>query len=224
MILIVEDQIELQRSIAKGLRLSGYEVDVCGDGNIALDMMIDNPYQLVILDLNLPGLGGLEIQKEIRNDNKELKILILSARAGVEDKVKGLNLGANDYLAKPFDFIELEARVNNLIRQKYVYQDSVLLFKDYQLNTQQRSLTYQGKEISLTRKELAIFEYLLQNINRVITPQELLDNTWDGHSDLFNTSVRVHISTLRKKIRNVSLEDPISTVIGEGYMIKEDIC
>lgn len=224
MILVVEDQIELQTSIAKGLQLSGYEVDVCGDGNLALDMMIDNPYQLVILDLNLPGLSGLEILEEIRIDNKELKILILSARASVEDKVIGLNMGANDYLAKPFDFIELEARVNNLIRQKYVYQDVILRYKDYQLNTQQRTLTYQDKEIPLTRKELAIFEYLLQNINRVITPQELLDNTWDGHSDLFNTSVRVHISTLRKKIRQVSLEDPITTIIGEGYMVKEPLC
>ena len=143
-ILVVEDEMELCGAIAEGLELDGYAVDTCYDGAEAHALILVEPYDLVVLDLNLPGMDGMDLLEELRRANREVKVLILSARDSVEDKVKGLDAGANDYLAKPFAFAELEARVRNLLRWSFVQEDAVLRFAAISLDTQGRIAVYPG--------------------------------------------------------------------------------
>ena len=160
-ILVVEDEQELCESIAKGLRLDGYEVDTCFDGEDAWEIISVESYDLIILDLNLPKLDGMEVLKNIRAEDNETSVLILSARGGLQDKIDGLDGGANDYLCKPFHFEELEARVRSLTRRRVVQNNLVLECGELSLNTKARTVTAKGEELSLTRKELAILEYLI---------------------------------------------------------------
>jgi two-component system, OmpR family, response regulator len=220
-ILIVEDEIDLCDSIAEGLRIDGYAVDSCHDGEAALELVTAETYDLLILDLNLPEMDGLEVLAEIRTQNKDIKVLILSARGRVADKVLGLDLGANDYLAKPFHFEELEARIRNLLRRKFVQEDSTLTLGKLSLDTVKREAYTNENELLLTRKEFAILEYFLLNKKRVISQEELMEHIWDSNADCFSNSVRVHIASLRKKLKAELSYDPIQTKIGEGYLISE---
>lgn len=221
-ILVVEDELDLQDAIVEGLRLSGYAVDASDNGKDAFDKLFVEDYDLLILDLNIPEMNGLEVLKAIRDEKPTLKVLILSARSSVEDKVLGLDLGANDYLAKPFDFHELEARIRNLLRQVQTSTQTTLRYGNLVLDLSMRHASIGDEILNLTRKEYSILEYLLLHSNRVISAGELMDHIWDSEADSFSTSVRVHISSLRKKIKSRLSQDPIETRIGEGYIIIKD--
>ena len=221
-LLVVEDERALCESIAKGLRLDGYEVDMVFDGEEAMDIISAESYDLIILDLNLPGMDGLEILKNMRASDNETNVLILSARGGLNDKIEGLDSGANDYLCKPFHFEELEARVRSLTRRRTVQNNIVLECGEISLNTKTRTAFAKGEEIALTRKELAILEYLILHQGRPVSQEELIEHVWDGSVDSFSNSIRVHISALRKKIRTALGEDPITNRVGQGYVIGGD--
>lgn len=221
-ILIVEDEMDLQEAIAEGLRIDGYAVDTCEDGDTAYELLYVENYDLVILDLNLPGMDGLEVLDKIREEKPNLKVLILSARDSVSDKVKGLDLGANDYLTKPFDFEELEARIRNLLRRKFVQEQNEISYCGISLNLSERKVVIHNKQLALTKKEFALLEYFMLNQNRVISQEELIEHIWDSEADSFSGVVRVHIAGLRKKLKTELGFDPILTKIGEGYLLQEE--
>lgn len=216
-ILIVEDEIDLCDSIAEGLMIDGYAVDTCYNGSDAYELITTENYDLVILDLNLPNMDGLDILMEVRKQDKDVKILILSARSSVSDKVIGLDTGANDYLVKPFDFEELEARIRCLLRRSFTQENSVLTFDKISLDTVNRTVHVNSKKLSLTRKELSMLEYFMLNPNKVISQEELMEHVWNMEADIFSNVIRVHIASLRKKLKSTLSYDPIQTKIGEGY-------
>lgn len=218
---IVEDEKEICDTVAKSLYDAGYEVDTCYDGEEALAGILTENYDLVVLDLNLPGMDGMEILKELRQENEETKVLILSARGQIADKVEGLDAGANDYMEKPFHLQELEARIRSLTRRKFVQKDVCLESGGIKFDTVRREAYAKGKKISLTRKENGILEYLLLNPGRPVSQEELMEHVWDGRVDAFSNSIRVHISALRKKLRTALGYDPIRNRIGEGYEVGE---
>lgn len=220
-ILIVEDEIELQTTIAEGLRLDGYAVDTCDNGTEACELCFVEMYDLVILDLNLPEMDGFEVLQQIRTFNAELKILILSARNSVSDKVNGLDNGANDYLTKPFDFVELEARIRNLLRRNFIQQNNVLQFDKIKLDVSKQKLSVCDTEVNLTKKEFAILQYFLLNQNKIISQEELIDHIWDSNVNSFSGAIRVHIASLRKKLKAILKYDLIETKVGVGYLLKE---
>lgn len=222
-ILIVEDEIDLCNAIAEGLELDGYAVDTCYDGETAFELILIEKYDLVILDLNLPNMDGIDILKEVRKQNKDVKILILSARGSVSDKVLGLDLGANDYLSKPFEFDELEARIRNLLRRKFVQENMVLSYNRISLDTSKRIAYVDNKEVSLTKKELALLEYFLLNKDKVISQEELMEHVWNMKADSFSNAVRVHIASLRKKLKAELNYDILQTKIGEGYFLSKEV-
>ena len=164
----------------------------------------------------MPKLDGNEVLKEIRKDNREIKIIILSARSEVEDKVIGLDLGANDYLAKPFHFKELEARVRALLRRDFLIQPSVLTSMGLSLNTSNKKVIFDGEEVILTKKEYAILECLMLNKGKVISGEELIEHVWDCEVNLFTNAFKVHINALRKKLP----KDFIKNVRGSGYYVE----
>ena len=220
-ILIIEDEEQLCRSVAEGLRIDGYEADVCFDGNEGLYLCMTENYDLILLDLNLPGTDGLEILRQFREHNTSTPVLILSARDQIEDKVNGLDLGANDYLTKPFHFQELEARIRSLTRRKFVQEDVCLKWNQLTFDTRTRETSVNGVPLSLTRKESSLLEYFLLHQNRVISPEEMIEHIWDGSVNTFSNSIRVHISSLRKKLKAAIGFDPIQNKIGQGYILED---
>ena len=216
-LLIVEDEKEICDLVAKSLYDAGYEVDTCYDGEEALDCILAETYDLIVLDLNLPGMDGMEILKELRQFNEETKVLILSARGQIADKVEGLDAGANDYMEKPFHLQELEARIRSLVQK-----DICLEGGDIRFDTIRREAYAKGKMVSLTRKENGILEYLLLNQGRPVSQEELMEHVWDSSVDSFSGAIRVHMSSLRKKLKEVLGYDPILNKVGEGYKIREE--
>lgn len=218
-LLVVEDEPALCNSIAEGLRLDGYEVDTCQDGVQALELCCVENYDLILLDLNLPGMDGMEVLRRLRAEDTETCVLILSARSQIRDKVDGLDMGANDYLTKPFHFEELEARVRSLTRRKFIQKDICLMCGEVSFDTKSREAYAKGQLLSLTRKEAALLEYLLLHQGEVISQEEMLEHLWDGSVDSFSNSIRVHVSSLRKKLRSALGYDPIQNKVGQGYLI-----
>ena len=217
--LVIEDEPELLQDISKGLILKGYAVDQADNGEIGCQMAIDEEYDLIVLDLNLPGMDGFSILKELRKERPQTKVLILSANSELDSKLSGFELGASDYLTKPFHFAELEARIRVLLNRKFIQQSSCLTYQGISLNTLNRTIEINGVPVSLTTKEFSILEYFLLNQGRLITQQELIDHVWNGDADPFSNSIRVHLSALRKKLKNALGHDPIQTKIGEGYRL-----
>lgn len=218
-ILIVEDETELLHDIAKGLTLKGYAVDGADSGTDGCRMALDEDYDLVVLDLNLPGMDGFSLLKELRRSRPRTKVLILSADSELESKLAGFELGASDYMTKPFHFAELEARIRVLLNRNFIQQSSRLTHGELSVDTLNRTAEIGGAPVSLTAKELAILEYFLLNPGRLITQQELIEHVWNGDADPFSNSVRVHLSALRKKLKAGLGHDPIRTKIGEGYVL-----
>ncbi len=218
-ILIVEDERALCDTLARSLKRIGYEVDVCCDGNSALEWMLAEKYDLILLDLNLPQRDGMELLRTLREHDRETRVLILSARSRVSDKVEGLDCGANDYLVKPFHLEELEARVRSLTRRSFVQHDALLRCGAVSFDTVKREARAKDALVALTRKEGGILEYLLLNQGRPVSQEELMEHVWDGSVDSFSNSIRVHISSLRKKLKAALGCDPILNRIGEGYLI-----
>ncbi|WP_196037506.1 response regulator [Anaerotruncus colihominis] len=218
-ILLIEDEIELLQDIAKGLSLKGYAVDQADNGRTGYQMAVDEDYDLIVLDLNLPEMDGLTILKALGHEKPQVKVLILSANSQLDSKLSGFELGASDYLTKPFHFAELEARIRVLLNRKFIQQSSCLTYRKLSLNTLNRTAQFDGTPAGLTAKEFSILEYFLLNQGRLITQQELIEHIWNGDADPFSNSIRVHLSALRKKLKNGLGYDPIQTKIGEGYLL-----
>ena len=221
-ILVVEDERALCETIVRSLRRLAYSVDPCYDGDIAIDLLGSERYDLVLLDLNLPGADGMTVLRTLRQTDRETRVLILSARSEVADKVEGLDAGANDYLAKPFHLEELEARIRSLTLRQFTQNDVVLHCGPLSFDARSRTATAAGQPLALTRKETGILEYLLLHQGRPVSQEELLEHVWDNSVDNFSNSIRVHISALRKKLRAALGYDPVRNRIGEGYLIEEE--
>ncbi|WP_418507428.1 response regulator transcription factor [Dysosmobacter sp.] len=221
-ILVVEDEHALCETIVRSLRRLAYSVDPCYDGDTAIDLLGSERYDLVLLDLNLPGADGMTVLRTLRQTDRETRVLILSARSEVADKVEGLDAGANDYLAKPFHLEELEARIRSLTLRQFTQNDVVLHCGPLSFDARSRTATAAGQPLALTRKETGILEYLLLHRGRPVSQEELLEHVWDNSVDNFSNSIRVHISALRKKLRAALGYDPVRNRIGEGYLIEEE--
>lgn len=221
-ILVVEDDLDLRESLAEGLTLEGYLVDTAERGDEADLMLFDVDYDLVVLDLNLPGLDGMEVLQRLRGYDKQTNVLILSARADLEDKIAGLDEGANDYMTKPFHFAEFLARVRALLRRRTVQERRVLTCGAITMDTASRQVCAGGQPIALTAKETALLEYLLVHPGETISQARLIEHIWGGETDELSNSVRVHISTLRRKLRAALGRDPIRIRIGAGYCLEEE--
>ena len=221
-ILVVEDERALCETIVRSLRRLAYSVDPCYDGDTAIDLLGSERYDLVLLDLNLPGADGMTVLRTLRQTDRETRVLILSARSEVADKVEGLDAGANDYLAKPFHLEELEARIRSLTLRQFTQNDVVLHCGPLSFDARSRTATAAGQPLALTRKETGSLEYLLLHQGRPVSQEELLEHVWDNSVDNFSNSIRVHISALRKKLRAALGYDPVRNRIGEGYLIEEE--
>ena len=218
-LLVIEDERALCETIVRSLRRQAYSVDYCYDGEKALELLGVERYDLVLLDLNLPGKDGMTVLRTLRQTDRETRVLILSARSEVEDKVEGLDAGANDYLAKPFHLAELEARIRSLTLRHFTQQDVLLSCGELTFDTRSRTAAVRGETLTLTRKETGILEYLMVHQGRPVSQEELMDHVWDNSVDNFSNSIRVHISALRKKLRTALGYDPIRNRIGEGYLM-----
>jgi len=221
-LLICEDEEDILNGLAKGLRKLNYYVDTAMDGEEALSLYFESEYDLIILDLNMPKLDGLEVLKTIREDNAESKVIILSARDTLNDKVLGLDLGANDYLIKPFHFDELEARIRSLLRRKQVQEDSTISAFGLIFDTKTKTASVNDERIKLTVKETGILEYLLLNQGRYVLQEELLEHVWESDMNEFSNTVRVHVYGLRNKLKDALGKNIIRNEIGRGYIIDKE--
>ena len=215
-LLIVEDEPTLLWALSKGFRKLGYMVDAVEDGEQALDSYFDNQYNLIILDLNLPKIDGLDVLREIRKENKEIPVLILSARSEVQDKIIGLDMGANDYLAKPFHFEELEARVRALLRRDFKTVDTIIICGEIKIDLALKKVFWNAVEIQLTKKEYGIFEYLILHKGWIVSGMEIVEAVWESDADIFTNAFKVHINAMRKKLP----DDFIKNVKGQGYYVE----
>ena len=221
-ILVVEDEKKLLESIREGLEHSGYVVDTALDGEEGSFMAFTNDYDLIILDINLPKKDGFEILREIREENSQVNIIMLTALSDVDDRVKGFDLGANDYVLKPFHFEELKARIRSLLRRQTTIKDAVIETSGISFDTTKRTFSIDGEILRLTAKEAGILEYLFFNLGRYVTTEELMEHVWNDEVDLFSNVVRVHMSALRKKLKARLGKNIIRNEIGKGYIIDEE--
>lgn len=221
-ILIVEDDKKVAGFLRRGLKEEQYAVDVCYDGDEALFQSQVNQYDLIILDVMLPKKNGFAVCKQIREEGNLTPILMLTARDQLEDKVKGLQEGADDYLTKPFAFEELLARIKALLRRTQDYKTKTLNVGDLELDPVSRKVTRQGKPLSLTGKEYALLEYLMRNKGRTITQSMIIDHVWDMNFDGLSNVVNVYINHLREKIDKGFPKKYIHTIRGVGYQIDEN--
>ena len=215
-VLVVEDEVQLADALARGLRREGIAVDTATDGDLALEKVAINPYDVVVLDRDLPRVHGDVVCQTLRAGGSTARILMLTASGTIDDRVAGLNLGADDYLPKPFAFVELLARVRALGRRRPVVPDVVLERAGVRVDPARHDVSRDGQPIALTPKELAVLEALLVADGAVVSPETLLDQVWDDHVDPFTNVVRVTIMTLRKKLGAPPI---IETVVGAGYRI-----
>ena len=223
-ILLIEDYKPLRESIKKGLIENGYAVDSTGDGEEGLWYSSTAEYDVVVLDLRLPGMDGLEVLKRLRAQKNKVHVLIITARDSVDDRVKGLDLGADDYLVKPFEFSELLARVRALVRRKHDQKEPVIRVGDLEIDTSDREVKRGGKLLDLTLKEYAIMEILARKAGRVVSREMILEGVYDFDSDLSSNVIDVYIGRLRKKLETEQGNRILHTKRGFGYMLgKEDL-
>jgi two component transcriptional regulator, winged helix family len=221
-VLVVEDDLDLIDLLEEGLTMYGYAVDKAYDGEEAIDMAYVESYDVIVLDINLPKKDGFEVLEEVRKNDQEVNIIMLTARSDIDDRVKGLDYGANDYMVKPFDLKELDARMRALLRRKSVTEANIIEACGMKFDTTTREAYVGDTKLNLTLKETGILEYLFLNQEKYVSSEELIDHVWDSNADSFSNSVRVHMSSLRKKIKEVSGENKIENVIGKGYRIYEE--
>lgn len=224
-ILLVEDEAALAGMLNKGLKEAGYEVTVAPDGLIGHEMAIKNQFDVMILDIMLPGLNGMELCKQLRRQQIDTPILMLTALGTTENIVAGLDSGADDYLVKPFHFAELEARLRTLVRRKSVGNIApadVLQIGDLALNTSTKTASLNEKPVTLTATEYRLLEFMLQNRGRVLSRMELLENVWGIDFNMSTNVVDVYVNYLRKKVDINPGRKLIHTMIGMGYILKED--
>ena len=220
-ILVVEDEKKVASFLKKGLEQEYYSVDIALDGREGLKFAFANEYDIIILDIMLPLLDGISLLKEIRKEKIETPVLMLTAKDSIDDKVTGLDSGADDYLPKPFAFEELLARIRALLRRKESSKSLILFANDLTLDTQSHQVTRDGKEIMLTPKEYSILEYLIRNKNHVVSRMRLTEHVYEYQFDPDTNVIDVYINKLRNKIDKDSDYQMLQTIRGIGYMIKE---
>ena len=220
-ILIVEDEKDIALPISRVLKSNGYEVDLAFDGETGLENIKLNQYDCVILDLNLPVIDGLEVARYMAENQITYPILMLTARSQMYDKLTGFETGADDYLVKPFDMDELLARVKALIKRSSLNTLPTLTVGNIELNFTNNKILFLDtqKDVILSNKESAMLEYLIRNIGKVVSTEELLSHVWDSNVDMFTNTVKTHMATLRKKLGKN--EKMIRTIRGKGYIIEE---
>lgn len=217
-ILVAEDEAKIAQFIRKGLKEEGYAVDIAPDGDEALRLALEEDYDAVVLDIMLPGMDGITALKRMRAKRPDLPVMLVSARGEVSDKVRGLDAGADDYLAKPFAFEELLARLRALLRPR-VRPDSRLSYADLSLDLRTHKAERDGKPIELSNREYALLEYLLRNAGQVVTRTMIANHVWDINFDTDTNIVDVYIAYLRKKIDGDAAAPLIRTARGRGYML-----
>ena len=225
LIYLVEDDNSIRELVAYTLHSAGFEAEGFERPSAFWRACAERRPDLVLLDLMLPEEDGISILKKLRQapETARLPILLLTAKSSEYDKVLGLDSGANDYLTKPFHFEELEARIRSLTRRKFIQQDVCLQCGRISFDTRTRKASIDGLPLSLTRKESSLLEYFLLHQNRIISPEEMIEHIWDGSVNSLSNSIRVHISSLRKKLRTALGFDPIQNKIGQGYILTEDM-
>ena len=221
-VLLVEDEKKVASFIKKGLEEQGYAVDFASDGKTGLSMALDQVHDLVILDINLPEIDGLTVLSQMRGKSVITPVLLLTIRATIEDKVIGLDTGADDYLSKPFSFEELLARVRALLRRGSESKAPVLSVADLSLDPASRQVFRDGNRIELTSKEFAILEYFMRNAGRVLTRSMIIHHAWDYDYDAETNVVDVYINYLRKKIDAPYHPKLLHTIRGTGYVLREE--
>jgi heavy metal response regulator len=219
-VLVIEDEAKVGSFIRRALEEEGYAVDLCADGAQGLELGKAGCYDVIILDLMLPRLPGLDILKTLRNEKVQSPVLILTARSQVDQKVKGLDAGADDYLTKPFAIEELLARVRALLRRGQGEAACLLQVGDLVLNPATREVTRGGQPIELTPKEYALLEYLMRNAGRVLTRPMIAEHVWNLDFDTFTNVIDVYVSYLRNKVDRARERKLIHTVRGSGYVLK----
>lgn len=218
-LLLVEDEPAAAQMLAKGLREHGYAVDLAADGEEGLEKIHTNQYDLVILDVILPRKDGFAVCRELRSIGSSLPVFMLTARDEVEDRIAGLNLGADDYLTKPYEYREVLARVNALLRRGPMPYIEVIEIGDLRLELKSRTVVRGGRLIELTAKEYAILEYLARRQGQVVSREDLSEHAWDEHYDVFSNVIEVYMLRLRKKIDAGHSVKLIRTRRGEGYVL-----
>jgi DNA-binding response OmpR family regulator len=220
-VLIVEDEKSLAREVHDFLKKEGYVCEMAYDGKEASEKIFVNPYNFILLDLGLPEFDGLQLLKEAKEAGQEAAIIILTARGSTDDKVKGLDLGADDYLAKPFSLLELSSRMQAITRRKHGLKKNIIEINGFRIDLTNRSVHHDTVLINLTKKEFDILQYLLINKNRIITRMQLTEHIWDNalEVDYDSNYVDVHIKNLRKKLTLHAPVDWIETVRGIGYRL-----
>lgn len=221
-VLVVEDEIKLANAIKRALELQKYAVDVAYNGEEGLDLAVGENFDIIILDLMLPKIDGVEICKQIRKEGISTPVLMLTAKGQTSDKVRGLNVGADDYMVKPFSFEELFARIRALVRRSFNGGNPTLKVKDLILDPIAYKVIKRGKVIELSSKEFSILEYLMRHKNSVITREQIVNHVWNYDADILPSTVEVHIKHLRDKIDFPFKTSLIKTVRGFGYEIREE--
>ena len=220
-ILVVEDDPRLGPSLKKGLEGNRYAVDLVADGEDAVLMAVATPYDLLILDILLPGLSGFEVCQRLRERERNMPILLLTALGEVDHRVKGLDLGADDYLLKPFAFSELEARVRALLRRSAPVKTPVLRFMDITLDTGTHEVRRGERVVVLGNKEYALLEFFMRHPHQVLSRTMIVEHVWDGDTEHLSNVIDVYIRYLRRKLCDQNEPDVIYTVRGSGYQLKE---
>ena len=224
-ILVVDDEIDLAEAVATGLRREGYAVDVVHDGADALDRLVYQPYDLICLDLTMPGVDGLEVCRSVRQNPPEggaPRILMLTARDAIDERILGLDSGADDYLVKPFAFGELSARIRVLLRRDIEHGSSVIEVGPLILDTARHEASLDRVMLDLTPKEFALLRYFMTHPGNVLSQEHLLEHVWDENADPFTNTVRVTVGTLRRKLQREGGPQLIETVIGSGYRLLDE--
>jgi DNA-binding response OmpR family regulator len=221
-LLVVEDEPIAASVLAKGLREHAYVVDIASDGRTAMEHAFVNTYDLIVLDILLPGVDGLEVCRRIRARGIAAPILMLTARGGVEERVEGLDAGADDYLPKPFHFPELLARVRALLRRGPALDPTVLMVADLEIDTRTRAVLRAGRSIQLTTKEYTLLAYLARRQGQVVTRSDIIEHVWDENFDPLSNVIEVYVQRLRRKVDDGHAQRLIHTRRGAGYVVTPD--
>jgi heavy metal response regulator len=221
-ILLVEDERKLSAVIRRGLKEVHYAVDLADNGDDALFLAETNPYDLIILDIMIPGKDGISICRNLRKKKNDTPILMLTARDDVEDKISGLDAGADDYLTKPFSFPEFLARVRALLRRKNTEKSTSLKVADLELDQRTRKVSRAGKEIELTPTEYSLLEYLMLNVGQAVTRTMISEHVWNEDFESFSNVINVYINYLKKKIDQDHKKQLIHSMRGVGYSLKDE--
>ncbi len=222
-LLIIEDEPKTVQSVRQGLEENGFEVDIAYDGLIGKHLAKKNPYDLIVSDIIMPGLNGVELTRELRSEGVETPILLLTALGGIDEKLMGFDAGADDYLTKPFEFAELLARIRVLARRwngSMPIASNILRYTDLEMNLDSKTVIRGEKKIDLTAREFALLEYMLRNQGKVLSKAEIAEKVWDVNFDTGTNVIEVYINLLRKKVDKDFTTRLIHTQYGMGYVLK----